>query len=92
MLHIRDVDILDGTPVFDIKPYVLGTVQEIRARAATHRTPGAPAWIFSADRQGWHYQNAQDTGWPVKDHLQVILEQDDSKECLLCTFEPLSLF
>ena len=21
-LHVRDVDLLDGTPVFDIKPYV----------------------------------------------------------------------
>lgn len=74
----QGLEILDRNIVYEFRyELVLGTVQEIRARAATHRPQGPPAWSFSQDRQGWHYQNALDTGWPVKDHLQVLLEQED---------------
>lgn len=50
---------------------------EIRERAAVWQPKGPPSWTFAANRQGWHYQNASDTGWPVKDHLHVLFEKDD---------------
>jgi len=74
----QGLEILDHNIVYEFGyELVLGTLQEIRARAATHRPQGPPTWTFTQDRQGWHYQNARDAGWPVKDHLQVLLEQDD---------------
>lgn len=56
---------------------VLGTVDEIRAHV--YRQPRAPfpAWQFNQDRQGWHYERAGDTGWPIHDALTVQLTQDD---------------
>ena len=65
---------------------VLGTVQEIRNRAAMGRSSKLPSWSFNKDRQSWHYQNASDTGWPVKDHLHVVLEQDDPQLISPVTF------
>ena len=74
----QGLEILDHNIVYEFRyELVLGTVQEIRTRAAKHRPQRPPAWIFTQDRQGWHYQNARDTGWPVKDHLHVLLEQED---------------
>lgn len=80
-------EILDHNIAYEFRyELVLGTVQEIRMRAATHRPQGTPAWSFSQDRQGWHFQNAKDSGWPVKDHLQVMLEQDDPQLISPLTF------
>lgn len=74
----QGLEILDHNIVYEFRyELVLGTVQEIRSRAASHRPQALPAWNFSQDRQGWHYQSACDTGWPVKDHLHLLLEQED---------------
>jgi hypothetical protein len=56
---------------------VVGSLDEIRTRAAAVHRTGLPAWTFTNDRQGWHYQNAQDRGWPIADQLDVRLEKDD---------------
>jgi hypothetical protein len=56
---------------------VVGGLAEIRARAATFRRTGLPSWTFDRDRQGWHYQNADDTGWPIAGQLHVRLEKED---------------
>ena len=56
---------------------VLGTVPEIRAHVYRQPRPGLPAWHFTGDRQGWYYQRATDTGWPVGGELAVRLTQDD---------------
>jgi tRNA-Thr(GGU) m(6)t(6)A37 methyltransferase TsaA len=42
-LHVRDVDMLDGTPVFDIKPYVAYTDAIVDARAG---------WLDDAGDEG----------------------------------------
>ncbi|WP_395749889.1 hypothetical protein [Prosthecobacter sp.] len=80
-------EILDHNIVYDFAyELVLGNLQEIRTRAAVHRVQGTPAWSFAQDRQGWHYQNASDSGWPVKDCLSVVLEQDDPQLISPMTF------
>jgi len=56
---------------------VVGSLDEIRARAATHQSKTLPAWTFDNDRQGWHYLKAGDAGWPIKKHLHIALEQED---------------
>ncbi|MBN8417689.1 MAG: hypothetical protein J0L73_02090 [Verrucomicrobia bacterium] len=74
----QGLEILDHNIVYEFHyELMVGTVQEIRAHAASHRPQGPPAWNFTQDRQGWHYQNAHDTGWPVQDHLHMLLDQDD---------------
>jgi hypothetical protein len=71
-------EILDHDIEYEFRyELVLGSLQDIRQRAAEWRPKGPPSWVFAADRQGWHYQHATDTGWPVKEHLHVRLEQDD---------------
>ncbi len=83
----QGLEILDHNIVYEFRyELVLGTVQEIRARAATHRPQGQPTWNFTQDRQSWHYQNARDAGWPSKEHLQVLLEQDDPQLISPLTF------
>jgi hypothetical protein len=64
----------------------LGTVDEIRQRAAHWKPHPSPSWSFSKDRQGWHYQNAKDSGWPVTGHLRVRLDQDDPQLISPLTF------
>lgn len=74
----QGLEILDHNIVHDFRyELVLGSLGDIRARAATHRPQGLPQWTFTEDRQGWHFQNASDTGWPLREHLEVLLERND---------------
>jgi len=71
-------EILDHNGVYDFHyELVLGTLGEIRAQAVKHRASSLPAWRFTKNRQGWYYQNAADTGWPLPEHLHVLLAQQD---------------
>jgi len=71
-------EILDHDITFEFRYEILpGSLGEIRARAGALRSKNLPAWTFAADRQGWHYQNATDHGWPVAGHLAVRLDQND---------------
>lgn len=65
---------------------VAGTLDEIRGRAAAVARQAPPAWTFAADRQGWHYVNACDTGWPVRGMLDVRLERPDPQLVSPLTF------
>ena len=72
-------EILDHDIVYQYS-YVLivGSLNEIRAYAVNHGKPsGLPAWKFAADRQGWFYINATDSGWPIRGLLDVKLDHDD---------------
>ena len=68
-------DILDHNIVYDYHyELILGTVAEIRAEAyrrAVH--PSSLTYRFEQDRQGWTYQDATDTGWPIHGELNVNL-------------------
>lgn len=71
-------EILDHNIAYDFRyEIVVGQLEEIRARAFALRTRELPEWTFSTDRQGWHYQNASDGGWPIRGHLHMRLDQDD---------------
>lgn len=71
-------EILDHNITHDYRyDLVLGSVEEIRAYV--YRQPRAPfpEWRFTGDRQGWRYERAGDTGWPIHEALEVQLTQDD---------------
>lgn len=71
-------EILDHNITYEFRyELVVGSLREIRARAASVRSKALPTWVFTNDRQGWHYQNASDEGWPVGKHLHVRLDQND---------------
>lgn len=71
-------EILDHNIVFEFRYELLaGSLQEIRARALAGRPPALPGWTFVSDRQGWHYRNATDQGWPIAGHLHVRLDLGD---------------
>lgn len=77
-LASQAMEILDHNIVYEFEyELVLGTLSEIRARAAQRRPKNTPSWTFTASRQGWHYLHASDAGWPVKEHLEIKLDQDD---------------
>lgn len=72
------LEILDHNIVHEFRyEVVAGTLEQIRARAATHATSALPEWHFGHDRQGWHYRHAHDAGWPVRGALQIHLQGAD---------------
>ena len=71
-------EILDHNQSYEYRfELVPGFLREIRERAAVHQSRGLPSWSFQTDRQGWFYHQARDTGWPVKGHLDVLIEEND---------------
>jgi hypothetical protein len=71
-------EILDHNITHDYRyDLVLGTVEEIRAHVYRQPRTPLPAWQFAQDRQGWRYERAGDTGWPVHEALDVQLTQED---------------
>jgi hypothetical protein len=77
-LAAQSIEILDHNITHEYRcELILGTVAEIRARVRSGGVPGLPEWRFDHDRQGWHYRNARDTGWPVEGALRVLLDGDD---------------
>lgn len=74
----QSVEILDHNIDWGYRcELILGTVAQIRARATAAGRPTASSWHFNRDRQGWHYVNARDDGWPIKGSLRVRMEADD---------------
>lgn len=71
-------EILDHNIVYEFRYELMaGTLAEIRARAVATRLPALPGWTFTQDRQGWHYVNAHDKGWPITGALEVQLDKED---------------
>lgn len=57
---------------------ILGSLDQIRDRVKSNAgPPSLPSWKFDHDRQGWRFNNASDTGWPLKNVWHVLLEKDD---------------
>ncbi len=81
-------EILDHNIVHEYE-YVLiiGKLAEIRAHVVKHARPiSPPVYRFDKDRQGWHYINASDAGWPIRDGLKVLLDKDDPQMHSAATF------
>jgi hypothetical protein len=65
-------EIIDHNIVHEYRYEVLvGTLAEIRSRAAVVAAKRLPAWNFSAERHGWSYKSASDSGWPIVGMLNV---------------------
>jgi len=73
-LHVRDVDMLDGTPVFDIKPYVAYTDAIVAARGgwiedAARAAPPDPIEAFEVR---WDATAAEQAAWvEARTHLAL---------------------
>ncbi len=67
------LEILDHNIVYDYSyELILGTLDEIRAHVYSRSAKrGLPAFEFKRSRCGWYYANAQDSGWPVRDGLNI---------------------
>ena len=63
VLHIRDVDILDGTPVFDIKPYVPYTDAIPTAKSGWLADDAAPRDPIPAYEVRWEDIAAEQAAW-----------------------------
>ncbi len=71
-------EILDHNIVHEFRyELVLGSMKDIRDRAAHHKRPAPPIWRFQQDRQGWHHRQLMDQGWPIQGCLRLQLEQSD---------------
>jgi len=54
---------------------IVGSLSEIRHYVYDHvPRPAPPTYSFTTDRQGWHYANASDTGWPIAGELNIHLD------------------
>ncbi len=58
--------------------FVLGTIEDIRRYARNNRiVKPCPEWNFKDSRKGWYYDgDAKDTGWPVKNFLEIQFAKD----------------
>jgi hypothetical protein len=72
-------EILDHNIAFDSKcALIVGSLSEIRKWVYAQPRPSkAPSWTFNKDRQGWHYVNASDSGWPLPGALEITLDRPD---------------
>lgn len=53
---------------------IIGSLKNIRDFVYRHaKRPRPPVWLFNQNRQGWIYQGATDTGWPLKGGLDISL-------------------
>ncbi len=60
-------EILDHNIVYEYAcTFVAGNLDSIRAEAKRLASRQLPAWNFEKARQGWHYANGKDDGWPLK--------------------------
>ncbi len=72
------LEILDHNIVHEYRyDLVLGTLEGIRAHVLARTSHELPAWRFASDRQGWHYVQATDGGWPVRGELAARFTGDD---------------
>jgi len=59
-------EILDHNIVYEYTcTFVVGKLEAIRAEAQRRAPKSLPAWSFDKARQGWHYANGRDAGWPI---------------------------
>lgn len=56
---------------------ILGYLNDIRQYVYRHQPPNMPNYRFEEDRQHFTYENAIDSGWPVRGRLRIYLNQAD---------------
>lgn len=60
---------------------IVGSLNEIRQFAYSQpRSKTGPDFKFVNDRQGWFYNNTTDSGWPIRNELNVKWERGDLKD------------
>lgn len=58
---------------------VVGALADIRQFAYSQPRPATrPDYRFVQDRQGWYYYNAHDTGWPIRNELNIRLQRAEA--------------
>jgi tRNA-Thr(GGU) m(6)t(6)A37 methyltransferase TsaA len=77
LLHVRDVDLLDGTPILDIKPYVAYTDAFADARSGwlTPTADPTPAWqvVFSVYAESQLHWLALRSALPLRERALATL-------------------
>ncbi|GAB4022234.1 hypothetical protein [Spirosoma koreense] len=69
---------------------VLGNLDDIRRFAYSQpRSLTYPDFRFVNDRQGWFYNNTQDTGWPIQNELKVRWERDSLQKSRFFILSPM---
>ncbi|WP_019989411.1 hypothetical protein [Rudanella lutea] len=65
--------VMDHNTVYEYEyNLIIGTVTDIRAFVyAQPRPETKPNFRFTNSRQGWHYYNTTDAGWPIQNELVV---------------------
>ena len=62
---------------------IMGHLNEIRSYVYTKpKLTSGPNYRFDSSRKGWHYHDAEDTGWPVSGKLHIKLDVKPKGEIL----------
>ncbi len=73
-------DILDHNIQYEYSyRLIAGTIEEIRDFVYENSPGPVTRFDFTSNRQHWIYENASDSGWPVRDGLRVKLDQDNPR-------------
>lgn len=73
-------NVMDHNTVYEFEyDIVVGSIEQIRAFAYSQPRPATgPNYQFTSDRQGWHYYNTRDSGWPIRNELSVQWGRSDT--------------
>jgi tRNA-Thr(GGU) m(6)t(6)A37 methyltransferase TsaA len=77
LLHLSGIDLLDGTPVLDIKPYV--PYVDLVPQATNHLFNEAPGWLpleFNEPSRGFCEEYRQKNSLDLLSLIRQILQQD----------------
>ncbi|KAB7731806.1 hypothetical protein F5984_06155 [Rudanella paleaurantiibacter] len=71
--------VMDHNGVFEFEyDLIVGSVDRIRQYVYSQPRPDTgPNFRFTTDRQGWHYYNTRDSGWPIRNELSVQWGRND---------------
>ncbi|RIV27268.1 hypothetical protein DYU11_02855 [Fibrisoma montanum] len=69
---------------------ILGSITDVRQYVYSQPRPArVPNYRFVNDRQGWYYSNATDTGWPIRNELNVRWSRVDTSKVNFRVSSPL---
>ncbi|AQG82146.1 hypothetical protein [Spirosoma montaniterrae] len=82
----------NGTYEYDYY-VVVGTLADVRQFAYSRPRPAAgPNYVFTNDRQGWYYYNTRDTGWPIRNELNIRWQRNNTEQARFRLMAPMAFW
>ncbi|GAB2599786.1 hypothetical protein [Spirosoma areae] len=93
-INSEDFLVVDHNGTYEFEyTLIVGSLTDIRQYVYSQpRPPAGPDFKFVNDRQGWHFTNTRDNGWPIRNELYVRWYRADDKKREFRIMSPLSFW